>query len=167
MFLSSTEDLENISDLNDVDFISINRVIGKNSGNWIEKMPNDEQKKLYSQRNNSSWDYEGYELYTGTYRPKKFDSEEKRATKLIKIHKFFAKSNGLEQDRKNEEKTLVQIYKKLLNFIDNGLKLKRIVNHIIDNFERNLNYNLESLSEENFNYFKIEIEKRKNLAAGI
>jgi hypothetical protein len=134
-FLTSVEGMENLSDINNVDFISINRLFTKNSGRWTKKISL-------------------HEPFPG-----KWDS----SINTVKSYDLMAKSHGLEQEKKNEENILVRMFEKLLNVIDERLKQNRSVNHIIHTFENNFYSSLESLSEETFIRLEAEIEKRKKI----
>jgi hypothetical protein len=55
------------------------------------------------------------------------------------------------------------MFEKLLNVIDEGLKLNRSVNHIIHTFKNNLDSSIVFLSKETFIRLEAEIEKRKKI----
>lgn len=137
-FLTSVEGMENLADMHSVDFISINRLFTKNRGQWIKKISS-------------------YKPF-----PEKWDSE----INTVKSYDLLAKKHGLEQEKKNEENTLVRMFEKLLSLIDEGLKLNRSVNHIIHTFKTNLQSSMASLSEKTFVRLEAEIEKRKKIEDG-
>jgi hypothetical protein len=161
-FLKSVEDMENLSDIGSVDFISINRLFTRNSGQWIKKMSIENQKKLASQINDISWNI-GVKHKTSDKPIDWVKVEKERTIEFIKLYELFAKSNGLEQEKKNEENILVRMFEKLLNVIDEGLKLNRSVNHIIHTFKNNLDSSIVFLSKETFIRLEAEIEKRKKI----
>jgi hypothetical protein len=161
-FLTSVEGMENLSDILRVEFLSINRLFTKNSGQWIKKMSIDEQKKLASQIADTSWNI-GVKHKTPDKPIDWVEVEKERTIEFIKLYELFAKSNGLEQEKKNEENILVRMFEKLLNVIDEGLKLNRSVNHIIHTFKNNLDSSIVFLSKETFIRLEAEIEKRKKI----
>ncbi len=165
-FLTSVEGMENLSDIRNVDFISINRLFTKNSGHWIKKMSINDKKKLASQMDDTSWKIGVKHVEAGEEAGEPTDwvkVEKERSIEFIKLYELFAKKHGLEQEKKNEENILVRMFEKLLNVIDEGLKLNRSVNHIIHTFKNNLDSSIVSLSKEAFIRLEAEIEKRKKI----
>jgi len=165
-FLTSVEGMENLSDIHNVDFISINRLFTKNSGQWIKKMSINDKKKLASQMDDTSWKIGVKHVEAGEEAGETTDwvkVEKERSIEFIKLYELLAKSHGLEQEKKNEENILVRMFEKLLNVIDEGLKLNRSVNHIIHTLKTNLDSSIVSLSKETFIRLEAEIEKRKKI----
>lgn len=147
-FVENVEDLENLKDIyNNIDFISINRLISKNSGNWIEKLPYDIQIKLSNELKNSSEN-----SFKTIKQPWAHSADH------IRIYELFAKNNNLENLRKEEGKTILKIYQKILSFIDDF----NPSSILLSTLKTYLGAAKKSLSLEDFNtLFKIIKEKEK------